>query len=132
MPGSTERPGRPPWRVVLADDSPEFLASMLGFVSAFPQLQVVSTAATGEQAVALAELHSPDLVLLDLNMPGIGGLEATRILKSLRAAPKVAVVTLHDEPRFRAAALEAGADCFIAKDRLFDDFPAALARLGLA
>ena len=118
-----------PHQILLVDDSAAFLAALREYVAGFPQLRVAATAVTGEQAVALAELLSPDLVLMDLEMPGIGGLEATRIIKALPRRPQIVMVTLHDVARLRRAALEAGADFHIVKGRLHDEFPAVVARM---
>ena len=116
-------------KVLLVDDHAAFLRALRDYIGGFPQLNVVGVAATGEQAVALAELLSPDLVLMDLDMPGIGGIEATRIIKSLPRVPQVVVLTLHEEESFRRAALEAAADFFIVKDRLHEQFPAILEQI---
>ena len=118
-----------PMTVLLVDDHAQFLAMMRDDLGQFPQLRVTATAASGEQAVALAEMHAPDIVIIDLDMPGIGGIEATRILKSLPCQPRVLVLTLHDEARFRRAALEAGADFFIVKNCVYDEMPSLLAWL---
>ena len=118
-----------PLRVLLVDDSDTFLAALREYVEDFSQLIVAATAKSGEQAVALAGELSPDLVLMDLDMPGIGGIEATRIIKSLPRRPLVAVVTLHDAAQMRRAVLDAGADFFMVKSRLHEEFSGMLARI---
>ena len=118
-----------PLRVLLVDDSDTFLAALREYVEDFSQLIVAATAKSGEQAVALAGELSPDLVLMDLDMPGIGGIEATRIIKSLPRRPLVAVVTLHDAAQMRRAGLDAGADFLMVKSRLHEEFPGMLARI---
>jgi DNA-binding NarL/FixJ family response regulator len=115
-------------RLLLVDDNAEFLGALRAYLRE-QGLEIAGTAATGEQAVALAERLAPDLVVMDLAMPGIGGIEATRILKTRSPAPRVLVLTLDAREHVRAAVLEAGADFFLAKDRLHDDFPAILARI---
>ena len=116
-------------RLLLVDDSANFLKALHGYLAQFRQLMVVGTASTGEHAIALAEQLAPDVVVMDAQMPGIGGLAATRIVKSLPRAPKVLLLTLFDHGEVRSAAREAGADFFIAKDRLHDEFPAVMAQL---
>ena len=116
-------------QVLLVDDSDTFLAALREYVEEYSQIIVTATAKSGEQAVALAELLSPDVVLMDLDMPGIGGIEATRIIKSLPRPPLVAVVTLHDAAQMRRAGLDAGADFFMVKSRLHEEFPGMLARI---
>ncbi|MEW6687783.1 MAG: response regulator transcription factor [Pseudomonadota bacterium] len=118
-----------PLRLLLADDSAGFLAALCAYLLDYPQVAVVGTAASGEQAIALSERLAPDVVVMDLAMPGIGGIEATRDLKTRARAPTVLVLTLDARESMRRAALEAGADFFVAKDRLHEDFPAVLAQL---
>lgn len=118
-----------PLRVLLVDDSAVFLTVLRDYVDSFPQLEVVSVATSGEQAVALAERLAPELVLMDLEMPGIGGVEATRIIKSLTRRPRVAIVTLHASACLRRDAFEGGADFFVRKDCLQEEFPAVLQRI---
>lgn len=120
---------RLPLRLLLADDSARFLAALRAYLLDFSQLEVAGTAASGEEALALAQHLAPDLVVMDVAMPGIGGIEATRILKARAIAPRVLVLTLDDRACVRRAALDAGADHFIRKDRLDHDVPALLAQL---
>lgn len=116
-------------RLLLVDDSDTFLAVLRSALGAVDGVEIAGEARSGEQAVAMAEVRAPDVVIMDLAMPGIGGIEATRILKSLPRPPRVVVLTLHQDDGYRQAAVAAGADFFIAKDRLFDDFPLVLAAL---
>lgn len=115
--------------LLLVDDNETFLATLRAYVEDFAGVRVVALARSGEQAVVLAELHAPDLVIMDISMPGIGGIEATRLLKHTPRAPLVAIVTLHRAESYRRAALEAGADHVIAKDNLHEEFPGMLARI---
>ena len=79
---------------------------------------VVRECASGYEAVQLAGEFGPDWVTMDLAMPGIGGLEATRAIVSARPSTLVVVVSVHDQPELRRAAAEAGAFAFVAKDNL--------------
>lgn len=74
---------------------------------------------TGEEAVGLYGRHRPDWVLMDLRMQGIGGIEATRRIRSAFPDARIAIVTDHDEPELRSAAMEAGAAHFVSKEDLF-------------
>ena len=116
-------------RLLLVDDSAYFLDSLRNYIGVFPQLAVAGTAPSGEQAIALNNLLAPDVIVMDVQMPGIGGLAATRMIKALPRAPKVLVLTLHEQEEVRRAAFDAGADFFIVKDRLHDEFPAIVAQL---
>lgn len=78
----------------------------------------VRESATGEGAIAVAQEFSPDVVTMDARMPGLGGIEATRQIRVVCPAAKVLVVSSYNFPAMRAAALQAGACEFIAKDDL--------------
>lgn len=108
----------PPLRILLVDDSPEFLAAASHFLSLEPWLQVVGLARSGAEAIEQTGRLNPDVVLLDLRMPGMNGLEATRRLKALAHPPRVVILTLHDEPEYRAALTAARADGFVYKGHL--------------
>lgn len=118
-----------PLRLLLVDDNEIFLASLRAYFETIQGVVVAGLARSGEQAVALTERDPTELVLMDLSMPGLGGIEATRILKTLPRAPRVAILTLHVAAAYRAAAHEAGADFFIPKNRLHEEIPAVLARI---
>lgn len=104
-----------PVRVLLVDDNPSYLEVAARLLAADPAMRVLGEAGTGEEALAMLNQTQPDVVLMDLSLPGMSGLEATRRIKARPGAPKVVIVTLHDEPEYRAAALGAGADEFVGK-----------------
>jgi DNA-binding NarL/FixJ family response regulator len=104
-----------PIRVFLVDDSAEFLDSAERFLATDPQIEVVGRALSGPEALKrVAELH-PDLVLMDLVMPGMNGLEVTRQIKAQPSAPCVVILTLYDKTEYGAAAKTVQADGFIGK-----------------
>jgi DNA-binding NarL/FixJ family response regulator len=105
-------------RAVLIDDNREFLASAVRFLSAFPELDVVAAAVSAREAIDQIEVLQPDVVFMDIVMPEMDGLEATRLIKTSPASPKIIVWTLHVDPQYHAAALAAGADGFVAKSHL--------------
>ncbi len=107
-----------PIRVLLADDHPEFIEAAIHFLSVDPNIETIGRALSGEDALEQAVLLQPDLVLLDLAMPVLNGLDATRCIKAFARAPQVIIVTLYDNPEYRSAAAAAGADGFIAKSEL--------------
>lgn len=104
--------------LLLVDDSREFLAATERFLRAEPLVTVVGCARSGDEGVELARRLRPHVVLMDLVMPGMSGLEATRRIKADADPPRVIVVTLHDSAGYRAAARSAGADGFVGKSDL--------------
>jgi len=109
------RAGTEPVRVLLVDDSPAILRSLAAFLKGSPRMQVVEMVNSGEQALERVHELRPDLVLMDITMPGMGGLEATRRIKARPGAPRVVVVSLNDDPAYRAAARTVGGDGFVGK-----------------
>lgn len=105
-------------RTLLVDDSREFLESVKQFLAGHRRFEIVGEARSGGEALALVDALRPDLALIDLRMPGLNGLEATRCLKARPGAPCIIITTLYDNPEYRAAALAACADGFIAKSEL--------------
>src|SRR3989442_5038302 len=106
---------RPPIRVLLADDHVVFRAGVRALLKQRPDLAVVGEAGTGNEAVASAAATRPDVVLMDLAMPGEGGLVATRRIVALGIGAKVLVLTGLPQEKQLLDALEAGASGFVAK-----------------
>jgi DNA-binding NarL/FixJ family response regulator len=106
-------------RVLLVDDSPEFLESASHFLNADPQIEIVGRAHSGRGALEKVPVLKPDLVLMDLSMPEMNGLDATRAIKAHANGPRVIILTLHDNPEYRAAAAAVRADGFITKTELY-------------
>jgi DNA-binding NarL/FixJ family response regulator len=113
-------------RIVVADDQPIVRRALVMSLSLEDDLLVVGEARDGFEAVELVRSMAPGVVILDLEMPHLDGILATRLLTS--AAPSTAVVihTLHDQPEMKAKALEAGAFAFIPKHALLDSLIAAV------
>jgi DNA-binding NarL/FixJ family response regulator len=102
-------------RTLLVDDSPEFLDAAGRFLASDPYIEIIGSALSGQEAIKQIDSLKPDLVLMDLAMPGINGLETTRRMKSGPGAPRVIILTLHDNPEYRSASESVQADGFIAK-----------------
>jgi DNA-binding NarL/FixJ family response regulator len=109
-------------RVLLADDQPLMRAGFRTVLEATGRIAVVAEAGTGDEAVALAERHDPDVVLMDIRMPGMDGIEATRRLPRHR----VLVLTTFGLDDYIVDALRAGASGFLLKDALAADLVAAV------
>jgi DNA-binding NarL/FixJ family response regulator len=90
--------------------------------AASPEIQVVGEARDGNEAIRLMEIHQPEVVVMDACMPGLSGVEATRLIKAKWPSVKVVMLTMYSEQR--QAALEAGVDIFLNKgcvaEKLFD------------
>jgi DNA-binding NarL/FixJ family response regulator len=102
-------------RILLVDDSPEFLESATRFLSVDPQLEIVGRVSSAAEALEQIRRVHPDLVLMDLAMPEVNGLQATRSIKAHPDAPCVIILTLYDDPEYRAEAEAAKADGYVAK-----------------
>jgi DNA-binding NarL/FixJ family response regulator len=104
-----------PIRVVVADDHPTFVRAVTLLLNGDPDVEVVATAADGAAAVEAVMNHQPDVVLMDINMPGVNGIEATRQI--IDAAPHVAVValTMFDDDDNVSAAMASGAVGYLLK-----------------
>src|SRR3954463_8602646 len=106
----------PAIRVLLADDQPLVRAGLRMFLSAQPDIEVVGEAADGREAVDAVEQHQPDVVLMDVRMPNLDGVEATRLITAAQGAPRVLVLTTFDLDEIVYEALRAGASGFLLKD----------------
>ena len=102
-------------RILLVDDSPTFLYAITRALTLDPRIDIVGQATSGHEALGLVSEVQPDLVLMDVAMPGMNGLEATRHIKAQPNPPRVFVLTSHDIAHYRTAAKAAGADSFVSK-----------------
>jgi DNA-binding NarL/FixJ family response regulator len=102
-------------RVALADDQPLLLASFATLIEATPDMCVAGTARTGEEAVDLARDAAPDVMLMDIRMPGLDGLGATRQISSLTPAVRVLILTTFEIDEYVFEALRSGAGGFLGK-----------------
>lgn len=102
-------------RVLLADDHALLRAGLKLLLNEESNFTVVGEASTGLAAIALAEDLQPDLILLDLNMPGLGGLEALPTIKQKSPASRILILTMHDDPEYLRQAIKSGAAGYILK-----------------
>ena len=109
-----------PLRILAVDDSPTFLDLVVSMLREDGEIEVVGVAGSGREALERVAELGPDLVLMDLAMPGMDGLEAARHLAAAPRRPRVVIMTTHAEEAYRAAALRAGADGFLRKSELVD------------
>jgi len=111
-------------RVLLVDDQPSFRANLRALLELEPDIQVVGEADSGEHALERAEALRPDVTLMDLGMPGMGGLQATREL-AVRGG-RVLVLSCRPEEDALLEALAAGSQGYVSKTRADRDVPVAL------
>jgi DNA-binding NarL/FixJ family response regulator len=111
--------------ILVVDDHPVFLEGVVTSLSRAPDFSVVGVAKSGEQAVAMGEALHPDVVLMDLNLPGISGVEATRRLTVAEHRPVVLALTMVDDDETVLAALRAGAAGYILKGSTGEEIIAA-------
>ena len=116
-------------KVLLVDDNLEFLEVAAEFLSGHAALEIVGMVQSGRGAVEMAAQTSPDLVIMDLAMPGVNGLQATREIKALPSPPRIIIVTMYDGPEISSLARDAGADDFITKSEFGESLLPAVFKL---
>ncbi|GAB7037247.1 response regulator transcription factor [Catenuloplanes niger JCM 9533] len=112
--------------MIVVDDQPMLLAGFVAIIDAEDDLEVVGTAADGAAAVELAAAVRPDVVVMDIRMPGMDGLAATRLVTAADDPPRVLVLTTFDLDAYVFEALRAGASGFLLKDADPDELLAAI------
>jgi DNA-binding NarL/FixJ family response regulator len=103
-------------RVIIADDHAVVRQGIRTVLEDVEGLEVVAEAGDGDEALALAEEHEPDVVVLDVTMPGKTGLEVARELRERGSGVAVLILSMHDEPEYVLEAVRAGADGYVLKD----------------
>ena len=102
-------------RVLVVDDHTVIRRGIQSILRAWPEWQISGEAANGEEAVRLTQDLKPDIVLMDISMPVMGGLEATRAIRKISPETKVLLLTLHDSLEWVESALQAGARGYLLK-----------------
>jgi DNA-binding NarL/FixJ family response regulator len=111
-----------PVRILIVDDHEVVRRGLTSILSACDDLVVVGTAASGEEAVVLAKSLTPEVVLLDLQLPGMHGLEVIpELLEDHECDPKIIVLTVHDDAEIVLRAVKAGASGYVLKHALADE-----------
>ena len=114
-------------RVLLVDDSPAFRGLLQWYLGTLPEVEIVAEAANGEQAIAEVTRLQPDVVLMDVRMPKMDGLEATRRIRAGGESPRILLLTNHATAIPAGLVAEAGADALLDKAELADRLPAEIA-----
>ncbi|MFC5406554.1 response regulator [Cohnella soli] len=103
-------------RILLADDHPLFRSGVRNLIHTTEDLQVIGEAATGEEAVEMAVSLHPDVIVMDIRMPGINGIEATRIIREKLPDMKILIVTMLKNDKSVFTAMQMGARGYVLKD----------------
>ena len=109
------------YRVVIADDVPEYLSWLRAMFKDSPEFEVVGEAADGVEAIELVETLSPSLVVADIDMPGMDGLDVARLIGEKWPVIKVVLISSHADSSYERFAKEEGALAFITKSRFSPD-----------
>jgi DNA-binding NarL/FixJ family response regulator len=115
-----------PLRIVIADDHALFRAGLRALLREMPGAQVIAEAGNGDDAVALARQHRPDVIVMDISMKGLNGLDAAARIKTSAPAVRVIVLSMHDTEDYVAQALRAGASAYLLKDSAEPELELAL------
>ncbi|GJL99111.1 MAG: DNA-binding response regulator [Methyloligella sp.] len=103
-------------RVLIADDHPLVMDGIQSCLDLYPHIEVVAQAKTGKEALEKARTLSPDIVLMDINMPELNGLDATEIFQENNKEIKVLILSMHDNREYISSALRNGARGYVLKD----------------
>jgi len=116
-------------RLLLCDDHRIFREGLKTLLEKKPGYEVIAEAADGPAAVASAQSLAPDIVIMDISLPNLNGIEATRKILAARPDAKVIVLSMHSDRRFVKEALKAGALGYLLKDSAFDELCTAVSAI---
>ncbi|MBI4428250.1 MAG: response regulator transcription factor [Ignavibacteriales bacterium] len=115
--------------VLIVDDNDAYRAGLAEYLGHVRGLELVGEAGGGQQAIYLTRTLQPDLVLMDISMPGTNGVEAAREIKESSSRTKVVFLTIHKEETYRAVGEMLGIDGFVSKDRVKKGLQEVLGKL---
>ena len=113
-------------RILLADDHQIFREGLASLLDRQPEMEVIQQASDGLQAVSFSRDLKPDVVVMDLTMPGMNGIEATRLIANEVPEVKVLCLSVHGDTQFISAVLDAGASGYLLKDCAFEELVTAI------
>lgn len=116
-------------RILIADDHGIVRDGLKSLLNEQPDMEVVGEAENGQTAVRMAEEHSPDIVIMDMSMPLLNGVEATRMILKNNPNTRVMILSMHSDRHIVKETLEAGASAYVLKSHLFDEMLRALETL---
>lgn len=115
-----------PTRVVVVDDHPMVAEGIEAILESYDDIDVVATLSDGQTMIDRLDELAPDVILMDLNMPGLGGLSATEMILELRPETRILVLSMHDSREYIATALRHGARGYVLKDVPTDEIKRAI------
>lgn len=121
--------GKEPLKIILADDHVLIRHGIKNLLSQSGEFEVVGEASNGEELIVMLDDHSAELVILDISMPKIGGLEAIAMVRERRPAMKILIFTMHKSKQYFYHAMMAGADGYLVKDDSEEDLLRAIRRI---
>ena len=113
-------------RILLADDHKMIRDGLRALIEKHRNMEIVGEAANGQTAVQLARKLSPEVVVIDIGMPDLNGIEAARRIAAFKPKPKIIGLSMHDDRRYVAQMLKAGASGYILKDSAFEELVRAI------
>ena len=113
-------------RVLIVDDHPMVAEGIQSILESYDDIAVIGTLTNGRAAIDQLEILQPDVILMDLNMPEIGGLTATEIVLECRPGTRVVILSMHDNPEYISSALSHGAMGYLLKDVPTDEIKQAI------
>lgn len=115
-----------PTRVVVVDDHPMVTEGIEAILESYDDIDVIATLSDGQNMIDRLDSLSPDVILMDLNMPGLGGLSATEMILERRPATRILILSMHDSPEYISTALSHGARGYVLKDVPTDEIKRAI------
>jgi DNA-binding NarL/FixJ family response regulator len=116
-------------RLLIVDDHEIFRRGLRALLEPSSEWQICGEAVDGVDAVEQCKSLRPDIVVLDVSMPRLNGLEAARLIRKEKPEPQIVIITQHDSPQIRSAALEAGARAFVTKSAVGSELVSAIRNL---
>lgn len=113
-------------RVMIVDDHPMVAEGIEAILETYDDIEVVGTVSSGREAITQADALLPDVILLDLNMPGVTGLTATEMILERQPEMRILILSMHDSPEYISTALSHGARGYILKDVPTDEIKRAI------
>jgi len=113
-------------RVMIVDDHPMVAEGIQSILEGYDDIEVVACLASGQAAVDQCAIHAPDVILMDLNMPGLGGLSATEMILERAPGTRILILSMHDSPEYISTALSHGAVGYVLKDVPTDEIKQAI------